>query len=674
MAVVKLQRFSLCGLNTERKGVLERLQAYGMLEIHFRKKDQKGLKKMDTQPQRANFEKEAAMADTALSILDKYAPEKKSLLDSFAGKDVVKESVFQEAVSKQDEFRASIARIIKLDKQVAENKSEIAQLENQIESLVPWMALDMPMDTAGTDTTAVMLGTFPAKVTAEEVLAACKTHNPPAEAVDITQISADKDAVYAAVLCLKEEAPAVEEVLRELGFAKPSVCPPKTPAKRKEEALAGIASCQQRIENLTHEIADMAASRQDICLISDYYRLRADKYEALGQLPQTKHTFAISGYVPAEDAEKLKKDLEGRFTVDIEIEEMGPKEKPPVLLRNNKFSSAFEGVVKSFGLPKKDEFDPTAIMSVFYFLLFGLMLSDAAYGALISIACGFIILKFPRMDPGLRKSIQMFFWCGISTLFWGIMFGGYFGDLVNVVSREWFGHEVEIPALWFVPLNEPMRMLIYSFVFGLIHLFVGLGLKGYLLLKKKDIVGFVCDIVAWYLFLIGLILILLPTDIFYSMSQMEFNFPDGVKLFSKVIAVVGAVIILVMAGRRKKKKIPIRLALGLYDIYGITSWLSDILSYSRLLALGLATGVIAQVINQIGSMFGTGVIGTIFFIVVFIVGHILNMAINILGAYVHTNRLQYVEFFGKFYDGGGRPFTPFKMETKYVDIEEVQSL
>ena len=124
-----------------------------------------------------------------------------------------------------------------------------------------------------------------------------------------------------------------------------------------------------------------------------------------------------------------------------------------------------------------------------------------------------------------------------------------------------------------------------------------------------------------------------------------------------------------MSGRRKKNP-ALRIALGLYDIYGITSWLSDILSYSRLLALGLATGVIAQVVNSMASMMGGGILGAVFFIIVFIIGHTLNIAINLLGAYVHTNRLQYVEFFGKFYEGGGRPFEPFKQNTKYIRIKE----
>lgn len=221
-----------------------------------------------------------------------------------------------------------------------------------------------------------------------------------------------------------------------------------------------------------------------------------------------------------------------------------------------------------------------------------------------------------------------------------------------------------VPALWFVPLNDPMRLLVYSLAFGVVHLFVGLGIKGYMLLKEKKIVDAVCDVGLWYAFLIGLILMLLPTDIFASIAQTKIVFPAVLNTLAKVLTIIGAVGLLLMSGRANKNP-ALRIALGAYDIYNITGWLSDVLSYSRLLALGLATGVIASVVNQMGSMLG--IIG---FIPVFIIGHTLNLAINLLGAYVHTNRLQYVEFFGKFYEGGGKAFEPFRTDTKYVDIKE----
>lgn len=210
-------------------------------------------------------------------------------------------------------------------------------------------------------------------------------------------------------------------------------------------------------------------------------------------------------------------------------------------------------------------------------------------------------------------------------------------------------------------------------LFGLIHLFTGLAVKGYEYLMNHDMVGFVSDVVSWYLFVGGLTLMLIPSDIFASIAGTKTTFPAPVNLLAKAMALGGALTILVMSGRGRKNW-GLRIALGAYDIYGISSWLSDVLSYSRLLALGLATGVIASVINMMASMGGKSVFGVVMFIVVFILGHTLNLAINALGAYVHTNRLQFVEFFGKFYDGGGTAFQPFKADNKYIEVKEDSSL
>ena len=341
----------------------------------------------------------------------------------------------------------------------------------------------------------------------------------------------------------------------------------------------------------------------------------------------------------------------------------------PVLLDNPKALASGESILSSYGLPSRADIDPTDIMTICYIVLFGIMLSDAAYGLLMFLVCFVLIKKFPDMGKNLQKSLRLFMYCGLSTVFWGVMFGGYFGDVIDVVSKTFFDKELTIPAVWFVPLNEPMKMLVVALAIGLVHLFLGLGIKGIKLLKQKDVLGFLGEVVGWYMLLTGLLLMLAPTPIFASITNISVTFADSVKYISYVLAGVGALLIVLLSERANKNPV-LNIVMGLYDLYGVTGWLSDLLSYSRLLALGLATGVIAQVINQMGAMGGKSVGGAILFIVVFVFGHLVNMAINILGAYVHTCRLQYVEFFGKFYDGTGKAFTPFAGKTKYVDFKE----
>lgn len=669
MAIVQMQRINICALKKNRKAILERLQELGAMEIDIQLEDDSLGEKQDVASSRALFERRAQTADQALAILNIYVPEKKGMLDSLAGKPLVEKELFEKAAENQDQYMATASRIVTLDKQIAESKAAVLKVQNQVEALAPWLSLTVPVSYTGTQKTAVLIGTMPNPQDQQSILNLLAGAVPDVEAVDVELISTDKDFTYLAVICMKQDAGKVEEVLRTGGFSKPSSPVQKIPEEYKKDLEAEIAKAQEQVKQLESELAECAVSRQDLELISDYYRTRAEKYRILGEIPQTASTFAISGYVPAAKADAIVKELSEHYGAAAETEGIKEEEEPPVLLHNNRFSESVEGVLASFGLPAKGEIDPTFFTSIFYVFLFGLMLSDAAYGLIVSLACGIVLLKFPRMEENLRKSVQLFFWCGLSTLFWGVLFGGYFGDALDVISETFFGHKISIPALWFVPLNEPMRMLLYSMLFGVIHLFTGLALKGYMYIRDHKYMDFVCDVIFWYMLLLGLIGLLIPSSMFAGIAGKQIVFPAALNAASKWSAILGAVGIVLFSGRSSKNP-ALRIALGAYDLYNITGWLSDVLSYSRLLALGLATGVIASVVNQMGSMGGKSIGGVILFIVVFVIGHVFNMAINLLGAYVHTCRLQYVEFFGKFYEGGGKPFEPFKLKTKYVDLKE----
>jgi V/A-type H+-transporting ATPase subunit I len=678
MAVLQMQRISICGMKKDRKAILEQLQELGAMEVNLDIVDDIGMEHMETAPARANFEKMARQAEQALQILQHFVPEKSSIFSSFEGKKLEDENIYGKGAQMRDYYSSVAARLISLDKQVAELKASNLKLENQIMSLEPWMSLDVPMNCKGTKTTALMKGTMPGSQNLEQIYALLAEKAPDADAVDITILSQDKDFTYMTVLCSRSIAQEVEEVLRQEGFSRPSYLSHRTPANKKVRLEGFIKENTDEIEKCKQMIEELAKHRDNLKLMEDYFRIRADKYEVLGKLPQTKQTFFISGYVPAYVADRVAGHIEERFDAIVGVEDVKEDEEPPVILQNNSFSESMEGVVSSFGLPKKGEVDPTTVMSFFYVFLFGLMLSDAAYGVIVMIACAVLLKKFPKMGKSMHKSLKMFFWCGVSTLFWGVMFGGYFGDIVDVVAKTFFGVQIPegqslIPALWFVPLNDPMKMLVYSMLFGVIHLFTGLAMKGYMCLRDKKYMDFVCDVVFWFMLLTGLILLLLQTDLFGSLIQASIVFPAPVVMISKVITIGGAVGIVLFSGRASKN-FGVRIALGAYDLYGVTSWLSDVLSYSRLLALGLATGVIASVVNQMGSTLAGSIPGVILFVVIFIFGHLLNLGINLLGAYVHTCRLQYVEFFGKFYEGGGRAFNPFRANTKYVEIKEETKL
>jgi V/A-type H+-transporting ATPase subunit I len=669
MAVLEMRRISISGLKKDKKSILNKLQALGMVEVDISEREAALGETEDMSEERHMCEKKIALSEQALKLIGEYNPEKAGIFASFEGKNLIEREELDRDLSKGT-TEEDAEKILAYAKEISEKKAEKIRAESEIETLEPWKNLDINMDFKGTEHTSFFMGQMPAGTGEEKIYSLLAEKAPGVEAFDISILNSDEDAVNIGVIVLHEDEKVVEDALRAGGFARVGFSYDDTPKAVKEELLQVIDEAEKRTEELGNAISSYGDKRQDFKMMGDYYRLKEEELNISKMLPQSPNTFVVSGYVPEKHTRCLKDAFETRFECVVDIDDVDTeKEDVPTVLENNKFSETAEGVLESYGLPQHGAADPTTIMSFFYVFFFGMMLSDAAYGAIIAISCFVLSHHYPKMPKSTGKMIRLFGWCGLSTVFWGVMFGGYFGDVVTVFAKTFLNKDVVIPAVWFTPLNDPMKLLMWSMLFGTIHLFAGLAIKGYELLKSGDYIGFISDIVFWYLLLIGLILMLLPTELFYSISQIKFGFPPLLRQISKWMAIVGAVGILLMSGRSHKNPV-LRIALGAYDLYNITGWLSDVLSYSRLLALGLATGVIASVVNQMGAMVGGGFAGAIIFFLIFIVGHIMNMGINILGAYVHTNRLQFVEFFGKFYEAGGRPFKPFEQNTKYLEIKE----
>lgn len=669
MAVMPMKRIAIYALKNRRKQILELIQRRGVVEIDDRKADKTVFARMDTVPAKARFENNAASLQAALEALDKLEPPEKSLLASLNGRDPIPLSKYEETAQQAGELLKTASRINVLWKKCADNRAEILRLQTQIRALEPWMKLDISMRTLGTPTTSVFIGSFPTEYTEETLRAMIAEGAPEVDGVTVEVLSAAAQQTCVFLMCHISQGLKLETYLRSIGFTYPAE-PSKTPPADRVQKLNGrIEALQAEIDGAEAEIRTFKDQREAILYTIDYFTMRTEKYDVLGRLWQSPHVFIITGYVPAENADALKEELETKLEAYVELSAPDENDDVPVKLKNNAFAAPVEGVLESYSMPGKKEIDPSTIMAIFYYFLFGMMLSDAGYGLLMVLGCGIILWKFKNMEEGLRKTLTMFFYCGISTTFWGILFGSSFGDAVTVIGKTFFNADVGIPALWFVPVEEPMRLLLFSFLVGIIHLFAGLGAQFYQLARQGKWLDAIYDVVFWYMLVGGGIVYLLSMQMFADMVALSFTLPAAVGNAGAIAAGIGAVGIIFTSGRASRNPGK-RLLKGLYGLYGVSSYLSDILSYSRLLALGLATGVIASVFNQMGAMPGNNPLGVVIFIFAFVVGHTLNLGINVLGAYVHTNRLQFVEFFGKFYEGGGRKFAPFTTKTKYFKITE----
>lgn len=673
MSVLSMKRVFIAALNKDRKPILERLQRLGVVEIStaaaeklFAKKKESPFKKHDVSSLRSNFEKNVTYATQALAVLDKEAPVQKGTLDSFEGRKAISISEYEEHLLRRDEIMDMVYDINKLSKKKAEAEAEIPKLINQQEILAPWHNFDLSLDYKGTKHTTAFIGSFPTLYDQSSLQVAFSEKAPDVNKVDISIVSSSEEQTCVLVVCYNTEAEKVETALRSLGFSKPSLN--VTPAKREVEIKKELKEQKKIIEETTKAIVEYSSKRSDITFIIDYFSMRADKYGVISNLFQSKRVFCLTGYIALKDV-KLLDTLAVQYDCVIETGTPEDDEDVPVRLSNNAYAKPIEEVVKGYALPSRGEVDPTFIASLFYYGLYGLMLSDAAYGLIMVISTLFILTKFKgRLEEGTKRFLQMFLGCGIGTVFWGAVFGSFFGDVVPKFTSTFLGKEVSLPAL-LDPVKDPVTLLGIAFIIGIIHLFCGLGIALYSNLKQGKIVDAVFDVICWYLFVGGALGLLLTTDMIQGMFKFTINFPPvAVKLFT-VLSLLGALGILIMGGRESKNPFK-RLLKGLYALYGISGYLSDVLSYSRLLALGLATGVISQVFNTIAVMPGKSIFGFIFFVIIFILGHTINILINALGAYVHTNRLEYVEFFGKFYSGGGKAFTPFTEKTQYFVVKD----
>lgn len=667
MAVQQMHHVYIYALKKDRKKILELIQRRGLIEVENSLSADEVFYKEDVTSKKGSFEKNATLAKEAIEVLDKYKNQKGSMLSMLNGRKEVSTCVYDDFLNKYENVLEFANNINTISKKISEKQAEIIKLQSQMEMLLSWSKLDIPVNFDGTKHTLGFIGTLPNLWTTEMILDMLSNISP----VHVEIISSSKEQTGVFVLTIKENEEKLFEELRAMGFSYPDSMLKNIPEEKIDELKSDIQKAKTDIVKMEDFFRENSDKLEELKFLQDYESMRTEKYEAIGQLLQTNNIFVFLGYIPKSKSSMLKDELIKKFDVFIELEEPLDGEDVPTLLKNNGFSNPLEGTVESFGPPDTGEIDPTMVMSLFYYMLFGLMLSDAIYGVIITLICAIVLIKFKNtLEGSMKKAIKMFLLCGIATIFWGVMFGSYFGDLIDVVSENFFGKKITIPPLWFFPVEEPMRMLVFSMLLGVIHLLAGLTMKLANNLRNRDFKAILYDVVFWYTLLISSIVFLLSMELFINTLGITFVLPPIAGKVAAVFFVISAVGIIATNGRESRNPFK-RFLKGLYALYGITGYLSDVLSYSRLLALGLATGVICTVINKMAAMtIGIPIAGPFIFVIIIILGHTLNIAINALGAYVHTTRLQYVEFFGKFYGGSGRKFQPLSIKTKYFKFKE----
>jgi len=646
MAILEMKKLSLAAPESERELLISELMRLGCVEISEPDMNSSEIEELYSNSlisyDTASVEELLSKRDViskAISLLDRYAPVKKPMFSPKTG-------VREFAMFDLDAAATAVdvaGEIITLGEIIDKKTSEINSFENKKNGLEPWRSLDISLDFYNS-AIEIWYGIVPLYIS-EEQLRSEASEAVPASA--IWEIFADKSQRYVAATVYKGDAAEFAQILRQLNFARQSF------AEYKGLVSENISLLAQKAESLKVERAE---AEERMKTFKDKATMLEQTYDALTNdigrqnirrnLLKSKTMFFMSGWLPKE-AVTIAENVFKRFDCAYEFESPKATDDVPVALRNGKLSEPFSDITAMYGMPAYNSYiDPTAEMAFFYFMAFGIMLSDAAYGIMLALGC-FFILKKKKPTGSSKKMLTMFMFCGISTIIWGLLFGGFFGNSVALISSGLFGKEISLPHL-IDPIAEPMKMMIVSYVFGAAQIFTAMFLDGLRRIKRKDYLGAVFGVYAWYVLFAGIgLMFLLP--------------PIG-----KYVAIAGA--LMVMFGGSLGKKGLGKITGGLLALYNISGYFSDLLSYSRLLALCLSTTVVATVFNTMGSLMGFSFFGTIFFFIVFIIGHVFNFALNLLGSYVHTSRLQYIEFFGRFYEGGGRMFAPLKLETKYVDI------
>ncbi|MBP5292691.1 MAG: hypothetical protein J6023_01015 [Clostridia bacterium] len=644
MAIVKMKKLTVFTVSSLSPSIVRSLMKRKCIQIDETPlSDYEGLdiRKYRCEEKRYELESKVGRIESVLPVLHKYSKAKKKLfhprrtidLDDFANSEAFKKA--EDAVIQAE----------KLAQQLNECHSYQVKSEAQLQSFRPWLTYDLPLNFEGTDQTVHGLYVMATDRLPETVLEEFAQ-----EGIYCEQVSCDTNILYFSATFAKSTADEMNRKLTTAGASKVFFKDVSETAEKAYAAGLKRISGQQELESIiVNQFGKLSEQIEDIETLYDVYETERLSLEHQYKMLCLDECMILTCWMP-EPNEKAVFALLDKYDCAYEDDEARAEDDPPVLLKNNPYSANYEYVLGMYSYPRYGAADPTFVMSIFYFIIFGLMFADVGYGLLLTVIA-FLGVKLLKPKEGTRKFLKMFGWCGISSMICGVLFGGWFGDLPYAIMENMMHIENPVEKVPFFnglimnPLDNIMGFLILSFAIGGIHMIAGMGIKFYKLCKDGHVLDAIFDIGSWWVLFAGLVL-------------LAFNMKAAL-----IVAGVGALMLILTQGRAAKG--PMKAVKGVGSLYSLISYASDVLSYSRILALALVAAVIGKIINLI-TMLGSSPVGFLFMLIILLVGHVMNLAINVLGTFVHTSRLQYIEFFGKFFEDGGRIYEPAHNSDKYT--------
>lgn len=650
MAIAKMQKLGIVGHKKDEERIVELLHDSGVVEILVpeRKEDQAEV------PDGALASKLSEMK-FAIELLEGHrTKECGEFLQKILNPKI--EIAKKDAQETKDapEILEAVREVARLDQEQKRIATERAQYAERHLMLEPWQALPVVLEEdLGTRTSGAFFGTI-----------SSEGYDEFARAAQATKVAEQDGTSYVMAVFLKEREKETESAFLEAGGKMVDL--PRVgmrPAEYLREADREIRKCDKANAALVKNLQKYAKKYLRKLKISyDVASWEEERAAARTRFQNSKSAFYLVGWAKAKEFEKLQESL-AKLTREAEVMKLEPEEGEdmPIAIENSSLMRPFESITTLYGLPRATEVDPTPYLAIFFIVFFALCLTDAGYGLLL-ISLSYLALKFMKPADGVKKVIRLLMFGGFITVAIGALTGGWFGIVLADMPESM--SFIVAPLLWIQqvdPIKDPMKILILSLVLGYLHLWFGLGIDMWWKYRNDQKRDALLGTMPWFIFFTAVAFWALAIT---GVTSASLATPGKYLVW-------GSLVLMVVTQGYSQKGILKKSFFGIGSLYSIIGYVSDLLSYSRLLALGLTTAVIAMVINIIALLFRDMIpyVGWIFMILVLVGGHIFNLVINVLGAFIHSSRLQFVEFFPKFFEGGGKRFDPLERESKYISVK-----